>query len=143
MNTIVVRHYVPGPSAKDTCPHCTETDGNIRSVIDEIAPKLIGMNLHVQLETVPIRQTTGKKSGTFNAVSFLAPDAGIPDEIAIEELLDAEARAEGDSRTLIVNGVQYGALSKELLTDAIVRVVFATMGGCGGGGCGTCTCCPE
>ncbi len=143
MNTIVVRHYVPAPSAKGACPHCVETGGNIRSVIDEIAPRLSGMNLDVRLETVPVRQTTDNKTGSFNTVSFLAPDAGIPDEVTIEELLDAEVRTEGGARTLVLNGVEYGALPKELITDAIVRVVFATMGGCGGGGCGTCTGCPE
>lgn len=156
MSMLYLRHYIPDESSGVHCPPCAETAQSIAAVVAEMAPRLRALDLTLQVETVQIRHITKNNCTMLNRVSFFAPEAGIPVERDIEEVLGAKMISEegtgecrlssGEpcgSRTLLLDGRSYAALPRELVTDALVRTVLSTFGGCDGSGCGTCTGCPR
>ena len=154
MNTLHIRHYVPAPGSGAVCPPCDETNKRLQALIEELSPKLANLDVTLSLQTLEISAITQKNSGKLNYVSFYAPQMGLRDERSIEAILEAPisyTRCEGcilpggepfSVRTLEIEGDSFQALPQGVLTDALIRVVFSTMGDCAStGGCETCTGC--
>ena len=154
MNTLHIRHYVPAPGSGAVCPPCGETNKSLQAMVGELSPKLANLDVTLSLQTLEISEITEKNSGRLNYVSFYGPQMGLGTERSIEDILEAPvsySQCEGcvlpggtpfAVRTLEIEGDPFQSLPQSVLTDALIRVVFSTMGDCAStGGCETCTGC--
>jgi hypothetical protein len=124
-------------------------------MMESLAPKLANLDIQLVLQSLEIHEITEANCGKLNYVSFFAPELGLEIERPIEEVLNAGVSfepcdhcslADGtpfEMRTLKTEGSSFGALPPGILSDALIRVVFSTMGSCGKGGCASCAGCGE
>lgn len=155
MNQLFIRHYIPAPQSGTLCTPCDETSRYLQSMVQELSPKLVNLNIQMVLQNMEIHEITERNAGKLNYISFLAPELGLVAEKSIEEVLHAPVSyeecagctlADGaafQGRTLGVNGKSFQVLPPDILTDALIRVVFSTMGGCSDGSCNSCAGCGQ
>ena len=154
MNTLYIRHYVPAQDSGVLCPPCKETNRALQALVEELSPKLANLDVSLSLQTLEIPHITLKNSGKLNYLSFYGPELGLKTERSIEEVLGASvsySQCEGcvlpdgepfEIRTLDIEGVPCRELPQGVLTDALIRIVFSTMGDCASsGGCESCSGC--
>jgi len=155
MNKLFIRQYVPAEDSGASCAPCAETNRYLLSMIENLSPKLANLDIQPVLQLMEIHTVTERNAGKLNYVSFFAPETGIPEEKSIEEVLGVPVRYEEcegchlpdstpfKTRTLEIEGREYQALPPGVLTDALIRVVFSTLGGCAGGSCENCAGCGQ
>ena len=155
MNRLFIRHYIPAPDSGVSCVPCAETNRILLSMIEQLSPKLANLDIQPVLQVMEIHTVTERNAGKLNYVSFFAPETGISEEKSIEEVLGVPVsyeECEGcllpegisfKARTLEIEGREYQALPPGVLTDALIRVVFSTLGGCAGGSCENCAGCGQ
>ncbi len=153
MSSLIIRHFIPAPDSGVLCPPCDETSGYLQSILEGLAPKLLNLDIQLVLQNVEIHEITEANCGKLNYISFFGPELGLAAERSIEDVLSSPvsfercegcALADGTSfaaRTLKIEGTSYSALPPGVLTDALIRVVFSTMGSCEGGECSSCSGC--
>ena len=153
MNKLFIRQYVPAEDSGASCAPCAETNRYLLSMIENLSPKLANLDIQPVLQLMEIHTVTERNAGKLNYVSFFAPETGISEEKSIEEVLGVPVSyeecegcllPEGTSfktRTLGIEGREYQALPPGVLTDALIRVVFSTLGGCAEGSCEHCAGC--
>lgn len=154
MNTLYIRHYVPASNSGAQCPPCGETNRRLQAMVGELSPKLANLDVNLSLQTLEIPEITKKNSGKLNYLSFFGPELGLKTERSIEDVLQVSvtySKCEGcvlpdgesfEVRTLDIEGEPCQALPPGVLTDAMIRIVFSTMGDCAStGGCESCSGC--
>ena len=153
MNKLFIRHYVPSPDSGAKCVPCAETSENLSRAVDRMSPKLEGLNIEPVIQTMEIPVVTENNGGKLNYLSFIGPEVGVPEEAAIEDILGASVSLEEwegcllpegvpfKGRTLSFEGKKYQGLPSEILTDALVRIVFSALSGCSPDGCEACEGC--
>jgi len=153
MNKLIIRHFTPSADSGVKCAPCEETSRYLHSMMESLAPKLAGLDIQLALQSLEVHTVTEANCGKLNYVSFLGPELGIEAERSIEEILDASIsfeRCEGCSlpdgtpfsvRTLNTGGSSFQALPPGVLSDALIRVVFSSLGSCGKGDCASCAGC--
>lgn len=153
MNKLFIRHYVPSLDSGAVCAPCAETSENLFRAVEQISPKLEGLDIEPVIQTMEIPVVTENNGGKLNYLSFIGPEAGIPEEAPIEDILGASVSLEeGEGcllpdgvpfkgRTLAFEGKKYQTVPSEILTDALVRIVFSALSGCSPDGCEACEGC--
>jgi len=153
MNKLYIRHYIPAPDSGVSCAPCGDTNRVLQSMIEQLSPKLTALDIQPVLQVMEVHTVTERNAGKLNYISFFGPEAGIPEERSIEDVLDAPMSygdcegctlADGtpfQSRVLEIDGRSFHALPPGVLTDALIRVVFSALGNCSGGSCDTCAGC--
>ncbi|HPD98139.1 MAG TPA: DUF2703 domain-containing protein [Synergistales bacterium] len=134
-STIRIRHYAPEGAA---CKPVQETFDTIKSLVEQLGPKLEKMGFPVTLESV----SSGNDTGKHNMVTMECMGVEFP-ETPLDEILGFEASvkpcesAAGECRVIVVGDESYQAVPAGLIADGLLRVALSSTGGCGSG-CGTC-----
>ncbi|GAB6280773.1 MAG: hypothetical protein STSR0007_08740 [Thermovirga sp.] len=138
-STIRIRHYSPEGVA---CEPVKETFDTIKSLVEQLGPKLEKMGFPVTLESV----SSGSDNEKNNMVTMECLDIEFP-ETALDEILGFESSVKpcgcasgeghGNCRTILVGDDSYQAVPAGLIADGLLRVALSSTGGCGSG-CGTC-----
>lgn len=139
VSTIKIRHYTPEGAA---CEPVKETFETIRSLVEQLGPKLEKMGFPVTLESV----SSGGEAGKNNMVTMECLEVEFP-ETPLDEILDFESAVKpcncsageghGECRSIVVGDESYQAVPAGLIADGLLRVALSSTVGCGSG-CGTC-----
>ena len=147
MSTLIIRHYTPAADSGVHCVPCEETSAYLRSMMENLAPKLANLDIQLAFQSLEVHKVTEANCGKLNAVSFFSPELGLAMDRPIEDILNAAVsfeRCEGCSladgtpfamRTLKTEGTSFHTIPPGILTDALIRVVFSSMSSCGSGDC--------
>ncbi|MDO9508706.1 MAG: DUF2703 domain-containing protein [Thermovirgaceae bacterium] len=139
VSTIKIRHYAPEGV---TCKPVQETFETIKSLVEQLGPKLEKMGFPVTLESVSSAGDAGKN----NMVTMECLEIEFP-ETPLDEILGfgssvkpcgcSAGEGHGECRAIVVGDDSYQAVPPGLIADGLLRVALSATGGCGSG-CGTC-----
>ncbi len=155
MNSLIIRHIIPADDSGTECEPCRETSNYLHSMLEGLAPKLAGLDIQLSLQNLEVHTVSDANCGKLNYISFFGPELGLHAEQPIEEVLGASIsfeRCDGcklpdgapfEMRTLKTQEGAFQTIPPGVLSDALIRVVFSSLGSCGKGSCATCAGCGD
>jgi len=139
VSTIRVRHYAPEGAS---CGPVQETFETIRSLVEQLGPKLAKMGFPVTLEPVSSAGDEEKNNMvTMECVEIEFPETPLDEILGFESSMEpcscSAGEGHGKCRAISIGDDSYQSIPPGLVADGLLRVALSATGGCGSG-CGTC-----